>query len=129
MLFKKIFAVFLIEKISQLNNVFGSHFYGGSISSRPIGNSTALITMEFTIRFAYRRNFDASTFCNQTTIHSLTLFAPLANIVCRVGCIFTGETIGTTDEYCSSYSEQNNWSYGHKSFVIAKFLVFMAKIK
>ena len=119
MLFKKIFAVFLIEIISQLSNVFGSHFYGGSISSRPIENSTALITMEFTIRFAYRRDFDNSTFCDQTTIHSLTLFAPEADIVCREGCIVAGEAIGTTDEYCSSYSEQNNWSYGHKSFVIA----------
>ena len=115
---KKAFVLLFIEILFKIQIALASHFYGGSISSRPLEDHGTLALMEFTIRFAYRRNYDSSTFCNQTTIHSLALFAPSANILCKVGCNITGEIIGTTSEYCSSFSEQNNWSYGYKSFVI-----------
>ena len=97
--------------------VFGSHFYGGSLSSRPVADNGAQVVMEFTERFAYRRNYSAATLCTQTTIDTLTLFAPSANIVCITGCIRSNQVIGTTTQYCSAFSEQDNWSYGSKSFV------------
>jgi hypothetical protein len=73
--------------------------------------------MEFTEKFAYRRNFSPETFCDQTTINSGNLFAPVADILCRAGCNYQNEVIGTTDEYCSTFSVQDNWSYGYYSWV------------
>jgi hypothetical protein len=73
--------------------------------------------MEFTQRLAYRRNFSAATYCDQTTIDSLTLFAPAAPIACKVGCTNRNQIVGTTDGYCSAFSLLDNWSYGYKSWV------------
>ena len=80
--------------------------------------------MEFTERFAYRLNYSDATFCDQATIDFLELFLPVGNIVCREGCANINETIGTTDEYCSAFSLQDNWSYGYKSWVNRYFEKF-----
>ena len=90
---------------------------GGSFSSRPTQDLGTSVQMEFTQRLAYRRDFDASTFCNHNTINSGNLFAPVEDILCRSDCSYANEVIGTTDEYCSAFSEQDNWSYGYKSWV------------
>jgi hypothetical protein len=87
------------------------------MSSRPTQDLGTSVQMEFTLRLAYRRNFSAVTFCDHTTINSGNLFAPVANILCNTGCSYANQVIGTTDAYCSSFSEQDNWSYGYKSWV------------
>ena len=118
MLLKKHLLLILLITVYKAGYILTSHFYGGSISSLPVFDQGATVTMEFTIRFAYRRDYSAATWCNDTTIDNLVLFGPSANILCKAGCITTNEIIGTTTEYCSSYSAQNDWSYGYKSFVI-----------
>ena len=109
-----IISILLILKFYLINS---SHFFGGSISSRAIQDNNLTVLMEFTIRFAYRRDYSAATWCDQTTIDDRVLFGPVAAIICKKNCIKTGETIGTTSIYCVAFSEQDNWSYGYKTFV------------
>jgi hypothetical protein len=87
------------------------------MTSRPTLDLGTTVQVEFTQRFAYRRDYNAACYCDQTTINSATLFAPSANIMCRAGCNYVYQIIGTTDEYCSAFSVQDNWSYGYKSWV------------
>ena len=87
------------------------------MSSRPTQDLGTSVQMEFTQRLAYRRDYNTACFCDQNTINSGTLFSPVANIICKTGCSYANQVIGTTDEYCSAFSVQDNWSYGHKSWV------------
>ena len=111
-----IISILSVLKFYLINS---SHFFGGSISSKPIQDNNLTVLMEFTIRFAYRRNYSYETWCDQTTIDDRVLFGPYADIICRKSCINikTSEVIGTTTIYCVAFSEQDNWSYGYKTFV------------
>jgi hypothetical protein len=129
-LFKLKFIIISILLILKFDLISSSHFFGGSISSRPIQDDNSTVLMEFTIRFAYRRDFTTSqgvfiTWCNQTTIDDRALFGPAASILCRKNCLRSNEVIGTTSIYCVAFSEQDNWSYGYKTFV----KIFNKKIK
>jgi hypothetical protein len=97
--------------------VQSSHFYGGSLSARPLIDQGTTVMLEFTIRFAYRRSYTNQTFCDDNTIRNNILFGPNFAITCDINCITKGEVIGTTSIYCVAYSMQEDWSYGTKSFM------------
>ena len=117
----QLITFFLLLKLNLLNS---SHFYGGSLSSRPIDDQNKRVLMEFTIRFAYRRDYRDSlnnsvSYCNQTTINQRNLFGSNGLIQCRLNCLNKAipEILGYTTIYCVSFSEIDNWSYGLKVFV------------
>jgi hypothetical protein len=123
----KLITIFFLLKIHFLNS---SHFYGGSISSRPIEDQNKKVIMELTIKFFYRRDYRDSlnnsvTYCNQTTISQRNLFGSNGAIQCRLNCFFKNnpEIVGYTTIYCVSFSEIDNWSYGSKVFVHISFLI------
>lgn len=122
-----IISILLILKFYLINS---SHFFGGSISSKPVQDNNLTVLMEFTIRFAYRRDFSPSTWCDQATIDDRVLFGPLANIICKKNCINikTSDVIGTTSIYCVAFSEQDNWSYGYKTFVKFNYIYYFVDI-
>lgn len=72
--------------------------------------------MNFTIRFAYRRSYSHSTFCNDTTISMQTLMGQTGNIICMEGCARTNEILANSLIHCLAYSVLDDWIYGTKTF-------------
>lgn len=101
---------------SILNIIYTSHFYGGSISSKPIKDNGENVTFNFTIRFSYRSSFSYQTYCDSTTISNRTLIGPKYNIYCVHGCKYLQTVIGDTQIYCLSYSKEIDWTFGSRTF-------------
>lgn len=102
--------------VFQITRVFSTHFRGGSISIRPIEANDHNVTVEFSTYFAWRRDYDSSTFCDDLMIGNKSRFAPNLNIFCDKGCFQQNEIIGNTSIVCTSYSETDNWSLGQNTF-------------
>lgn len=44
------------------------------------------------------------------------LNGPASGIYCDTGCATMGESIGTTNFYCTDYSVASDWTYGQKTW-------------
>lgn len=106
----------LIMLFTNSNLINSSHFYGGSISSKPIKDNGENVTFNFTIRFSYRSSFSHQTFCDSTTISNRTLIGPNYKIFCVYGCKYHNTVIGDTQIYCLSYSKEIDWTFGSRTF-------------
>ena len=94
----------------------GSHFRGGSISFRPLRRSGQLVHGQFQTSFSWRRGYGTMTSCDQTIIDKRALFGPILDITCEVGCEAPSQVIGNTSIICTSFSAQDDWSFGQNSF-------------
>lgn len=122
-LFKTAIIIILLALIKKLQ---ATHFDGGFMTAQPIKDYGSAVEIEFTVRFAYRRDWTGvafsayfpsrSPFCDQDTISNYGKIAPYYDITCEVGCAIIGETIGTTEVICIAFSVINNWSLGENRF-------------
>jgi hypothetical protein len=97
--------------LSVIFRVDSAHFRGGQITWKPIKDNGATVEVQFTAGWSWRRS---SYGCTDSTISSGTLNGPATGIICDVGCAFSGESIGTTDFYCTKYNVAEDWTYGEK---------------
>ena len=102
--------------IEWLQGISGSHFRGGSISFRPLKRTGQLVYGQFHTSFSWRRGYGTMTSCDQTTIDEQALFGPILDITCEVGCDTPSQVIGNTSIICTSFSLQDDWSFGQNSF-------------
>lgn len=111
-------SLFLLLLLSLIlsHKIESTHFRGGSISLRPVDSNGTYIIVEFSTYFAWRRDFDKTTHCDDQMIVNRTKFAPSLSIICDSGCSQPNEIIGDTSIACSSYSETDNWSLGQNLF-------------
>lgn len=107
---------FLLILFAFVNLIYSSHFYGGSISSKPLKDNGDNVTFNFTIRFSYRTSFSHETYCDSATILNKTLIGPNYNIYCVAGCEHAYAAIGNTQIYCLSYSKEIDWTFGSRTF-------------
>jgi hypothetical protein len=103
------FSIVLI--LIYLSNLKASHFRGGQITWKPIKDNGATVEVQFTARWSWRRS---SYGCTDSTISSGTLLGPASGIICDVGCAYSGESIGTTNFYCTKYNVAEDWTLGEK---------------
>ncbi|RMZ94359.1 integrin beta A [Brachionus plicatilis] len=93
-----------------------SHFYGGSISSKPIKDNVDNVTFNFTIGFSYRSSYSYETYCDSNTILNKTLIGPHYYIYCVSGCDHAYTAIASSEIYCLSYSKEIDWTFGSRTF-------------
>ncbi len=96
-----------------------THFRGGSLSISPFDASSKQnnVTIKLFTYFAWRRNYDNTTHCDDEIINDQTHFAPNLNILCDLGCDHSpNEIIANTSIICTSFSDTDNWSLGQNNF-------------
>lgn len=98
------------------SSCLASHFRGGSISFRPLRRTGALVYGQFQTHFSWRRGYGSMTSCDQATVDRQALFGPILDITCEVGCDTPSQVIGNTSIICTSFSVQDDWSFGQNSF-------------
>ena len=118
----------LLVQLLKFNVIHTGYFFSGSISSRQgkKDKNTTTTTIELTVQFAYRRDYlDTSNklinYCDQTTIDQKTLIGPSTNILCKANCFKkNNEIVTNTNIFCTSFSVNDNWSFGYNKIVTTK---------
>jgi hypothetical protein len=104
----------------SLSLVHANYFYGGSITARPLfdaGNSSRTVVLEFTTRFAYRRNYSESTYCDDSIVQDGSiLIGQGMKLLCDKNCLNEHEVVGNSLVYCNV--DFKSFIYNYDLFLI-----------
>ena len=106
--------IHLIVSLLLLKGFEASHFRGGWITWKELSSTATHVTVEFKAYWSWNRQ--TGYFCDQNTINNKNLIGPNDRIICRSGCAVSGESIGSTQFYCTAFSASEVWSFGERTF-------------
>jgi hypothetical protein len=98
--------------MTVVTNVLATHFRGGIITWESNQNGEDPYLVDFTFKLAWRRG---TVFCNGSTVSTTILVGDNGAWNCVAGCNAT-ISVGSTQIFCTSFSEVEDWTQGERSF-------------